>query len=140
MSQNTEHRYRCIIITPFDAAGQRVRDALSRAVSELGIEVMRLEDHPSLTAGASIAESVTRAIEEADLVIADISRQNPNVMYEIGFAHALRKPTFLILSAASSLPSDLAGHVFVTYDVGNLSGLVNKVSREARLVLNAAKE
>jgi nucleoside 2-deoxyribosyltransferase len=42
-----------------------------------------------------MALNVLDGIRRADLIIADVSRHNPNVMFEIGFAQAFRKPTIL---------------------------------------------
>jgi nucleoside 2-deoxyribosyltransferase len=84
--------------------------------------------------GAELASSVLDGIREADLIIADVSRPNPNVFYEMGFAHALRKPTILLfdIKSGSSLPSDLAGLEYIAYDPTNfrrLSDLVRKITR-----------
>jgi nucleoside 2-deoxyribosyltransferase len=39
-----------------------------------------------------VIDDVKAAIAKADLVIADLSGQNPNVFYEVGIAHTLGKP------------------------------------------------
>ena len=72
--------------------------------------------------------SILDGIREADLIIADVSHQNPNVLYEMGFAHALRKPTILLfdIKSGSSLPSDLAGLQYITYDPANFRGLADR--------------
>ena len=41
-------------------------------------------------------EKVYVSIREEDAVIAEVSAPNPNVYYEIGFAHALGKPVVLV--------------------------------------------
>lgn len=50
------------------------------------------------TSGYAIAKSVETWIEEADAFIADVSRVNDNVTFEIGYAIGLRKPVRLIRS------------------------------------------
>jgi predicted nucleotide-binding protein len=67
-------------------------------------------------------------------IVVDVTRQNPNVFYELGFAHALRKPTILLASAAEkrALPSDLDGFQFIVYDGDNLRSLVDNVQRAAK--------
>jgi nucleoside 2-deoxyribosyltransferase len=44
----------------------------------------------------SIIEDVIRGIETAQIVIAEITPTNENVFYEVGYAHALKKPTILL--------------------------------------------
>lgn len=73
------------------------------------------------------------ALSAADLVVVDLTSQNPNVDYELGFAHGQRKPTILVTAsdAASNVPSDLQGFLYLTYDRSNLSSLVEQVRRAA---------
>jgi hypothetical protein len=46
--------------------------------------------------GYIICEKICKRIQEADLVVVDISFNNPNVFYEMGLAMALRKPLLTI--------------------------------------------
>lgn len=46
--------------------------------------------------GTLIIDKVNSLILDADLIIADVSRINPNITYEIGIAVGLRKPVILI--------------------------------------------
>jgi hypothetical protein len=61
------------------------QDAAMRAIEEAGFRVLRPKSvvHP----GAELTLSILDGIQEADLVVADVSRHNPNVFYELGFAH-----------------------------------------------------
>jgi len=54
-----------------------------------------------------IIEGIYEAIENADLIICDITNSNPNVMYELGFAHASRKPVILLTAASEHTPFDI---------------------------------
>lgn len=131
---------RSLVIAPFDAAGQRVLDAVARALRELGVEVFSFDN---VAPGASLANAITDAVRSSDFLVADVSRQNPNVFYELGLAHALRKPTILIASAEAQggLPSDLAGFQYIVYEPNNLRSLVNHVQRAARpLIAQRADE
>jgi len=80
--------------------------------------------------------NILESIREADLIIADVSHQNPNVLYETGFAHALRKPTILLfdVKSGSRLPSDLDGLQYITYDRANIRGLADRLKEETRAV------
>ena len=76
------------------------------------------------------------------LLVVDITRQNPNVLYELGFAHALRKPSILISTSEvnSSPPSDLAGFQYIVYEPNHLRGLANGVQRAARVFVDRVDE
>lgn len=57
--------------------------------------------------GIVVAE-IERQITEAKFVIAEVTPPNPNVYYEVGYAHAIKKPTILIADrSVSSLPFDV---------------------------------
>ena len=45
------------------------------------------------TFGRVILQDIIRGLEEARVVIAEITPANKNVFYELGYAHALKKPT-----------------------------------------------
>lgn len=124
-------RTRSLVIAPLDAAGARVLDAVRRALTDIGVEVFRFDN---IAAGASWANAITDAVRSADFVVVDVTRQNPNVFYELGFAHALRKPTILLTSseATGALPSDLAGFQYIVYEPDNLRSLVDHVQRAAK--------
>jgi nucleoside 2-deoxyribosyltransferase len=62
-----------------------------------------------------IIKDILQAIRKADYIIADLSQPNPNVYYEMGFAHALRKPVILITRNLESLPFDLRHQRVIIY-------------------------
>ena len=103
---------RSFVIAPFDASGKRVHDAVQRALKEVGVSVFRA-DH-AIQPGAPWVNAVTNAIRSSDFLVVDITRQNPNVFYELGLAHALEKPVVLVSSNEADVPFDL-GHIRVIY-------------------------
>jgi len=118
-----------LLIAPFDPSAERLRDTVHRALDRAGVKLIT----PDLEAGAVWAEATTEAIASADFVIADVSRGNPNVFYEVGYAHALRKNTILLVSkdADPKLPTDLEGTFYLTYDPQNLRDLGEYITRAA---------
>jgi hypothetical protein len=65
-----------------------------------------------------ILNDITGGIAEAKIVIADITPPNQNVFYEVGYAHALRKPTILLVDRerGKDLPFDVSGYRCLFYD------------------------
>jgi hypothetical protein len=63
-----------------------------------------------------ILQDVIAGIVNAQVVIAEITPVNQNVFYELGYAHALKKPTILLAERGKQLPFDVSGHRTVFYD------------------------
>ncbi len=69
-------------------------------------------------------QKLTSLICECDVVIADISDANPNVMYEVGYAHALERPTVHICSTPlDELPFDVRNWNTLAYTKGRTHAL-----------------
>lgn len=76
-----------------------------------------------------ILERIYRQIEVADIIIADMSGQNPNVFYEVGYAHAKGKLCILMTSDAADIPFDLKHHRHLVYGK-SINGLRDQLSQE----------
>lgn len=64
----------------------------------------------------SIINGVIENLNEADLVIADLTGSNRNVMYELGVRHALKRGTIIIAQSLEDIPSDLRDYMVVIYN------------------------
>jgi nucleoside 2-deoxyribosyltransferase len=126
--KQTTETFKFLVLLPFDASARRLRDVINTAIRQARGEPLFLNE---TKAGAVWVDEVSRVVSTSGAVIADVTRLNPNVMFELGMAHALGKPLVLLLDEAAStnLPSDLAGYQFVTYSRENLSPLMARLSR-----------
>ncbi len=81
--------------------------------------------------GAALSEQIIEAIQRASFVVADLSKRNQNVTYELGYAHALGKPSILLINYKSdpNIPSDLAGLSVIAYDPDNLGYLARALKK-----------
>lgn len=123
---------RAVVLTPFEESYQGVRDTVQGALRASQVEPI-LVDRVA-TKGAQTANAVNDAIQGADLVVADVSKSNSNVFYELGFAHALRKPTILLADSGSfdGAGFDFSGLRVLVYDRSKLPDLGRDVSRFAK--------
>lgn len=79
----------------------------------LGFEVIRADE--SFNNGSIIHEIITE-LTGASVIIADITPNNPNVYYEVGYAHALKKDVILLCNEKRErLPFDLADFRTIFY-------------------------
>lgn len=93
-------------------------DALYRAVirpkaQQLGFDVVRIDE---VNRPGIIFQDIQRRIEDAKVVIAEITAPNQNVYYEVGYAHALNKPTILLAERGKELPFDIRSYRVIFYD------------------------
>jgi Domain of unknown function (DUF4062) len=122
---NDKKPLRCFLSTPFSGFIE-VRQAIAEALRRVGVQPLLVED---LKAEArSVVEVLQDQIQNADFIIADVTGGNPNVLYEVGFAHALKKPVLPIVQKIDSAPPAIVhSYLLFIYDVNDLSRLENAV-------------
>ena len=62
-----------------------------------------------------IVKDIKKKIQAADVVVADLTGSNPNVYYEVGYAHALGKDVVLIAQSEKDLKFDLQNMRSIIY-------------------------
>jgi len=119
----------CLVLLPEGNFG--VLAAIRQAIMISGMRWVHLDSEGDYgTLVSDIAAQIPRTIESADAVIADITGNDPNIMYQLGFAHALKKPVLPIIQKdKGSIPSNLQGYLFLAYDSDNSEELVTPVVR-----------
>ena len=108
-------RPKCFVVMQFSAEFDNLYDAVIKPICEkFGYEAIRADD---LFTTGLIIDDISRMIREATVVIADITVDNANVFYEVGYAHGIRKPTILLSETSRErLPFDVAGFRTIFYD------------------------
>jgi nucleoside 2-deoxyribosyltransferase len=117
-----------LLLLPFGDKHKYLRQFLASELEREGARVFRVD---AMSPGTAWGNAFADAIRGADFVIADITDASPNVMYELGYVHALRKPTIMLAESGKidSVPSDLRGNLFLTYDRDELGSLRKPLSR-----------
>lgn len=105
----------CFVICPIGAAGSPVRqradgvfeEIIRPVAAEMGFMRVERADHDK--SPGIITESIIRKVTKADLVIADLTDQNPNVMYELALRHTVGLPFVQMVEKEQALPFDIGG-------------------------------
>ena len=104
------------------------------AANEVDAVAERADD---LEHNGEIIGEIRKAIAEYDAVVADTTGANPNVCYEVGYAHALRRPTVLICRNGERLPFDLKGTNHLMY--ANILSLRDPLKVKLAAALNRSQ-
>lgn len=106
----------CFVIQPFDKGrfDKRFDDVFAPAIEAAGLEAYRVDRDPSVDVPIDNIES---GIREALACLADITTDNPNVWFELGFAIAARKDVVLVCSTerTTRFPFDIQHRNIVQY-------------------------
>ena len=125
---------RAFVVMPFAAEFDDVYVlGIREVIEKLGMVVDRADD---IEHNANILTVVQESIRNADVVIGETTSKNPNCFYEIGYAHALGKPTILIGRAGQEIPFDLRALNLVVYS--SIVELRDSLSRRVKATLSAA--
>ena len=123
-------KLQALVLLPMDASYKRIAEVIEITLNQAGVTPILPRDIMWQDTRGML-DAMTNAIQEADIIVADVSSSNPNIFFELGFALAFRKPTIVMLStnAVGGIPSDIAGYMMVTYDPDDMSSLEKKIFR-----------
>lgn len=94
------------------------------ACTEAGAYCERLDEQ---VFDEGMLDRIYNQIAKADIVVADMSNQNPNVFYEVGYAHALDKTVILVTNTAADIPFDLKHRFHIVYE-GSIVALKSRLA------------
>jgi hypothetical protein len=101
--------------------------------TSMGLKCYRADEIFGTT---SIMNDIWESIRKSRIVIAELTGRNPNVLYELGLAHVLRKPAILLTQSMDDVPFDLRHLRCIVYSLGP-SGL-RKLSSDLSSTLRAS--
>lgn len=137
MVNEISKRIRCFIIQPFGTKGSSNgekfnNDEIYKSLKELEladptfpIEIYRADTEK--IKNEDLHSHVTDCIKESDFCIADVNGQNPNVLYELGYARGIGKETIVLCQNREELPGDMDGHIYVEYNANDINDLHAKI-------------
>lgn len=111
-------------------------NVLRPAVESAGLTAISADN---VKLGEQLASAIWSAIQKADLVLADISGSNPNVLYELGIAQGMGKRTIIVTDDYSNVPSDLS-HLHIIRFEDSPKGLTNLHGALREELINVTRE
>jgi hypothetical protein len=111
----------CFVAMPFRRDLRNVYDAIETVVTEqCGLKCIRADKIPR---SDRITDDIRGYIKNARIVIADLTDINPNVFYEVGFAHGREKRVVLLVQSGVGVPFNVRELRYLTYESDDLNSL-----------------
>lgn len=134
--RSTAPRPFVFVLMPFDSKFNDIyRYGIRGAAEDAGAYAERLDDQ---IFAEGMLDRIFNQISRADVVVADMTGRNPNVFYEVGYAHALDKIVILLTQDASDIPFDLKHRQHIVYD-GSIEKLRSQLAPFVAWAIGEAK-
>lgn len=112
---------KCFVMQPFDKGefDKRYDDIVGPAICDAGLEPYRVDRDPLVSIPI---DDIEVGIKNSDLCLAEITTDNPNVWFELGYAIAVPKDVILVCSESrkSRFPFDVQHRKIIQYKTESL--------------------
>jgi nucleoside 2-deoxyribosyltransferase len=130
----------CFVMQPFDrgAFDQRYEEVYAPAIRDAELVPYRVDQDPKVSIPI---QDIERGIQQARICLAEITLDNPNVWFELGYAIACKKEVVLICSdeRATKFPFDVQHRTVIKYRTGGPSDF-EQLKQNITTKINAYKE
>jgi hypothetical protein len=105
----------CFVIQPFDndIYDKLFDDIFSPAITGAGLNPYRVDKDPSTTVPI---DAIEKGIKSATICFAEITTDNPNVWFELGYAISQGKPICMVSQKRKKYPFDVQHRRIITYE------------------------
>ncbi len=102
-------------ILPFSGEFDDIYElGIKEVVESLGWECKRADE--IIHTQNILCVAICQPIRSARFVIAELSKRNPNVLYELGLSHAFEKDVIIITKNVNNIPFDLRNQNVIVYE------------------------
>lgn len=110
---------KCFVIMPFSKTkGKHNKKYWTQFFEEFikpALDKHGYKAHRSTATPESIIKGIVQHLQSSNLVLAVLTDCNPNVWYELGLRHSLRKGTIMIIEEDQEIPFDLSAYGVLHY-------------------------
>lgn len=132
----------CFVIQPFNEIyNARYSDTYKPAIEASGLHSYRVDEDPS---AKILIDTIHQKIKDSKICFADITEDNPNVWYELGYAFALGKDVVMICNKnrKTDFPFDIRHKSIIEYQTNSgkdFTDLENKITQKINAFLKDIK-
>lgn len=136
----------CFVITPIGGENDPIRRHIDGIYDAAIVPVLEklgyhIEIPHRISMPGSINKQIIKKIYDSDLVIANLTNINPNVMYELALRHCFNKPAIMIAEEGTDLPFDINNErtIFYINDARGILDLKSKLKKAVEEILKKEK-
>jgi len=113
-NQSEKTQEKCFVIQPFndDRYEKRYEDVFCPVIEGAGLYPYRVDKDPSV---GIITTAIEEGIKSSVLCFAEITADNPNVWFELGYAMAINKRIVMVCEKERQLPFDIQHWKIIKY-------------------------
>ena len=132
----------CFVIQPIsdEKYNKRFDDVYKPVIEKAGLQAYRVDKDPAVN---NIIEEIEKRISDSILCLADISIDNPNVWYELGYAYALGKQVVMVCDGSRSrFPFDISHKNIIPYHTDSPSDfnkLAERITERIKAIMATKK-
>ena len=128
----------CFVMMPFaEPLGGYYATVYQPAIEKAKLKAVRADT--DIFGTGKIIDQIWAGIQSARVLVAELTGRNPNVLYELGLAHALRKPVVLVSSNEDDVPFDVRHVRVIYYDMRDPFWGTKLIDKVAENILSALK-
>lgn len=139
IKKRREMMKKCFVVSPIGDEGSDTRSNADKLYKYIIKPVCEICDFEAirvdqLNDANSITQTIIEFLDDADLVIADITEHNPNVFYEIGYRTRTKRPIIHLKAKNEKLPFDINAIRTFEYDLTDLDNVEEIKERLAQTI------
>lgn len=131
---------KCFVMQPFDGGifDKRYEDTFAHAIRDAGLEPYRVDQDPKVSIPIQDIES---GIRDSRICFAEITLDNPNVWFELGYAIAAGKEVVMVCSSerTTKFPFDVQHRSIIRYSnesVRDFEALRKQIATKIKAILH----
>ena len=132
---------KCFVVSPIGDAGTDIRKnayqlyqhIIKPVCEKCGFAAQRVDE---FNTSNSITQEILDALNDYDLVIADLTGHNPNVFFEIGYRTKSQKPIIHLKRKDETIPFDVSSIRTFEYDLTDLDMVTATKDRLEQVIRN----
>jgi len=124
---NYKLKTQVFVIMPFSNDLRPIyENHILKVCNEIGYSCLRADE---ISAARKIMNDILSYINNADVIICDCTRCNPNVFYELGIAHDIGKNVICITQNKKDIPFDIKSIRYLKYSPKNMEQFEEKLEQ-----------